>query len=97
MAPLVLPAVLTVCGVDASRRQPAQDPAPVFSSSADLVVVDVTVTDRRGACVSDLPRDAFSTRDGAFRRIRVTVTDPGRRALVVRARDGYPGGPSRGR
>jgi VWFA-related protein len=35
-----------------------------------------------------------STRDGAFRRIRVTVTDPARRSLVLRARDGYrSGGP----
>ncbi len=33
-----------------------------------------------------------STRDGAFRRIRVTVTDPARRSLVVRARDGYRSG-----
>jgi VWFA-related protein len=36
--------------------------------------------------------------DGAFRRIRVTVTDPIRRSLVVRARDGYrAGGPSQGK
>ena len=38
-----------------------------------------------------------SARDGGFRRIRVTVSDPIRRSLVVRARDGYrAGGPSQG-
>jgi VWFA-related protein len=36
-------------------------------------------------------------RDGGFRRIRVTVSDPIRRSLVVRARDGYrAGGRSQG-
>jgi hypothetical protein len=71
MAPLVLLAVLPVSGVDASRRpQPAQDRAPLFSSSADLVVVHVTVTDGRGAYVTDLPRDAFRiVEDGAPQRI----------------------------
>jgi Ca-activated chloride channel homolog len=67
----VVLAVLTVSGVDASRRpQPTQDRAPVFSSTADLVVVHVTVTDRRGADVTDLPRDAFRiVEDGALQRI----------------------------
>ena len=38
-----------------------------------------------------------TARDGGFRRIRVTVSDPIRRSLVVRARDGYrAGGPSQG-
>jgi len=71
IAPLVVLAVLTVSGVDASRRpQPAQDRAPVFSSTADLVVVHVTVTDRRGAYVTDLPREAFRiVEDGAPQRI----------------------------
>jgi len=32
--------------------------------------------------------------DGGFRRLRVTVTDPARRSLVVRARDGYRAGGS---
>jgi VWFA-related protein len=41
---------------------------------------------------------ANSARDGGFRRIRVTVTDPSQRTLVVRARDGYrAGGPSQGK
>jgi hypothetical protein len=67
MAPLVLLAVLTVSGVDASRRpQLAQDRVPVFSAAAELVVVHVTVTDRRAAYVTDLPRDAFRiVEDGA--------------------------------
>jgi Ca-activated chloride channel homolog len=30
-----------------------------------------------------------SARDGQFRRLRVVVTDPARRSLLVRARDGY--------
>jgi Ca-activated chloride channel homolog len=39
-----------------------------------------------------------SARDGQFRRIRVVVTDPARRSLRVRTRDGYrAGGPSQGR
>ena len=39
-----------------------------------------------------------SARDGAYRRIRVAVTDSSRRSLVVRTRDGYrSGGPSLGR
>ena len=67
IVPVVLLAVLTVSGADASRRpQPAQERAPVFSSSAELVVVHVTVTDRRAAYVTDLPRDAFRiVEDGA--------------------------------
>jgi VWFA-related protein len=56
---ILLLAVMTAPGLGAVRRaRPAQD-APVFSSSADLVVVHVTVTDRRGAYVTGLPRDAF--------------------------------------
>ena len=71
IAPLVLLAILTVSGVDASRRpRPAQDRGPFFSSSADLVVVHVTVTDRRSAYVTDLPGDAFRiVEDGAPQRI----------------------------
>jgi Ca-activated chloride channel family protein len=42
--------------------------------------------------VSSNPR-----RDGAFRRIRVTVSDPARRSLVVRARDGYRAGGPQGK
>ena len=37
----------------------AQD-RPVFSSESDLVVVHATITDRNGACVTGLTRDAFA-------------------------------------
>ena len=44
--------------------------APVFSSRAELVVVHVTITDRRGAYVTALPREAFRiSEDGAPQRI----------------------------
>jgi VWFA-related protein len=69
--PLVLLAVLTVSGVNASGTpQRDHDRAPVFSSAAELVVVHVTVTDRRGAYVTDLPREAFRIHEeGAPQRI----------------------------
>ena len=68
---LVLFAVLTVSGMVASRApRLVQDRTPVFSSSAELVVVHVTVTDRRGAYVTDLPREAFRIiEDSAPQRI----------------------------
>jgi VWFA-related protein len=57
--PLALLAVMTVSGQDA-----------VFSSAAELVVVHVTVTDRRGAYVTGLSRDAFRiVEDGTPQRI----------------------------
>ena len=44
--------------------------APVFSSRAELVVVQGNVTDRRGAYVTALPREAFRiSEDGAPQRI----------------------------
>ena len=44
--------------------------APVFSSSAELVVTHVTVKDRRGAYVTALPREVFRiSEDGAPQRI----------------------------
>jgi Ca-activated chloride channel family protein len=58
--PLALLAVMTVSGQDAGRPvQRANEQAPVFSSAAELVVVHVTVTDRRGAYVTGLSREAF--------------------------------------
>jgi VWFA-related protein len=67
ISPLALLAVMTVSGQDASRpAQPADEQAPVFSSAAELVVVHVTVTYRRGAYVTGLSRDAFRVvEDGA--------------------------------
>jgi VWFA-related protein len=60
IAPLALLAVMTISGQTASRPvQRANEQIPVFSSAAELVVVHVTVTDRRGAYVTGLSRDAF--------------------------------------
>jgi VWFA-related protein len=43
-----------------STGLPAQEQAtPVFSTHSELVVLHVTVTDRKGAYVGDLPREAF--------------------------------------
>jgi VWFA-related protein len=58
--PLALLAVMTVSGQEAGRPvQRANEQPPVFSSAAELVVVHVTVTDRRGAYVTGLSREAF--------------------------------------
>jgi Ca-activated chloride channel family protein len=69
--PLALLAVVSVLGQDAGRPgQRTNEQTPVFSSSADLVVVHVTVTDRRGAYVTGLSRDAFRIiEDGAAQQI----------------------------
>ena len=66
--------VLAATTVAAQQGRPgAQLPdaqAPVFSSRAELVVVHVTVTDRRGAYVTALPREAFRiSEDGAPQRM----------------------------
>jgi Ca-activated chloride channel homolog len=65
---------LAVTTVSAQEGGPgAQLPdaqAPVFSSRAELVVVHVTVTDRQGAYVTALPREAFRiSEDGAPQRM----------------------------
>ena len=53
---LSLPAALAVA--------PAQDGAPSFvGSAAELVVLPVTVTDRRGGFVEDMPRERFKVFD----------------------------------
>jgi Ca-activated chloride channel family protein len=58
--PLALLAVMMVSGQDTGQpTRPVNEQAPVFSSAAELVVVHVTVTDRRGAYVTGLSRDAF--------------------------------------
>jgi Ca-activated chloride channel homolog len=65
--------VLAVTSVFAQKGPAAQLPdaqPPVFSSRAELVVVHVTVRDRRGAYVTALPREAFRLfEDGAPQRI----------------------------
>jgi VWFA-related protein len=67
----VLLAVMTLSGQDAGRPMPrSHEQTPIFSSAAELVAVHVTVTDRRGAYVTGLPRDAFRiVEDGAAQRI----------------------------
>lgn len=68
--------VLTAVGVPVSGQEsvPAvrvQDvPAPIFSSRTELVVVHVTVKDRRGAYVTGLPKETFRIlEDGTPQRI----------------------------
>jgi len=69
----VLLAVMTVSGQDAGRPVPRpNEQTPAFSSAAELVAVHVTVTDRRGAYVTGLLRDAFRVvEDGTPQRIDV--------------------------
>jgi VWFA-related protein len=71
VAAVVLLAVTGFSNQETSRPAPSADVQdPVFSSGADLVVVHVTVTDRRGAYVTGLSRDAFHVvEDGAPQRI----------------------------
>lgn len=67
---LALLTAMSVSTLDASRPAHAQDHASVFSSSTEIVVVHVTVTDRRGAYVTGLSRDAFRVvEDGTLQRI----------------------------
>lgn len=65
---VLMAAVLAEEGRPAVRLREAQ--APTFSSGAELVVLHVTVTDRRGAYVTALPREAFRiSEDGAPQRV----------------------------
>ena len=68
---LLIVVLTTVCaeaGGLVSRLRASQ--TPIFSSRAELVVVHVTVTDRRGAYVTALPREAFRiSEDDAPQRI----------------------------
>jgi VWFA-related protein len=57
---LAVLALMTIAGqVGSLAAQLSHDEVPVFSSAAELVVVHATVTDRRGAYVTGLSRDAF--------------------------------------
>jgi Ca-activated chloride channel family protein len=49
-------------------QQPFADPPSFRSASTELVVLPVTVTDRRGGFVSDLPRDHFAVFDNGRRQ-----------------------------
>jgi Ca-activated chloride channel family protein len=64
-------AMTTVSAQEGGPRAQLPDAqAPVFSSRAELVVVHVTATDRRGAYVTALPREAFRiSEDGAPQRM----------------------------
>ena len=53
----------------------SQDP-PVFSSSTQLVVLHVSVQDRRGGFISDLPREAFAVlEDGQPQRVTLFINE----------------------
>ncbi|MEQ1759240.1 MAG: VWA domain-containing protein [Vicinamibacterales bacterium] len=61
----VAAAAIAAAGVVSARaigelQEPAGTNAPVFRASADLVVLHVTVLDRRSDAVPDLPQDAFT-------------------------------------
>ncbi len=66
--------LLVVCvgalGVALRAQPPAQIPQPSFSSSVDIVSVDVNVVDQQGRPVPDLGRDDFTlTVDGRVRKL----------------------------
>jgi Ca-activated chloride channel family protein len=64
--------LLLSAGVNVQGQEP-----PVFSADSELVVLHVTVKDRRGAYVSGLPQEAFSVvEDGRAQTVRFfTDTD----------------------
>ncbi|MBS1818397.1 MAG: VWA domain-containing protein [Acidobacteria bacterium] len=68
--PLML--LLTSAGLAAQQRDtpaPAERATPTFrNSAAELVVLPVTVTDRSGRLVDDLPREAFAVYDEGQRQ-----------------------------
>jgi Ca-activated chloride channel family protein len=70
---LAFPAVMLLCSVAVGRGQEI----PVFSADSELVVLHVTVKDKRGAYVADLPQAAFGViEDGQAQTVRVfTDTD----------------------
>jgi Ca-activated chloride channel family protein len=49
-------------------QQPSADPPSFRSTSSELVVLPVTVTDRRGGLVADLPRERFAVFDNGRRQ-----------------------------
>lgn len=52
--------LVLVCAAPAAAPQEAQSPRATFSSSSDLVVLHVTVVDRKAGFVAGLPREAFT-------------------------------------
>jgi VWFA-related protein len=72
--------------------EPPQQPAPVFRTSVDRVVVDVVVIDKRGRPVSDMTVDDFTIEvDGKPRRVASAsfVSASRRSAPVASARPPY--------
>jgi Ca-activated chloride channel family protein len=66
---LIMVVVVAAVSAPAVSQSPAVQP-PAFTSQAELVVVHVTVKDRRGSHVAALPREAFYvTEDGTAQRI----------------------------
>jgi VWFA-related protein len=79
-------------GVPAGAVQAAQEQRPIFRGGANVVRVDVTVTNRRGEPATDLTRDDFSvTEDGApqtidsFELVHVTGEPADDRSLEIRS------------
>jgi len=70
---LALAALMLPCGITAGQSQEK----PVFSTDSEFVVLHVTVKDKRGAYVADLPQEAFGVvEDGRAQTVRVfTDTD----------------------
>jgi Ca-activated chloride channel family protein len=61
--------LLVVAALPALRaQQPSADPPSFRTASTELVVLPVTVTDKRGAFVPDLPRDRFAVYDNGRRQ-----------------------------
>ena len=61
---------ITTAGITTAGITTGQD-RPVFSAKSDLVVLHVTVKDKKGKYVTDLPEDAFAvTEDGRRQTIR---------------------------
>jgi VWFA-related protein len=74
----------------AAQQAPQQGQPPIFRGGANVVRVDVTVTDRHGAPVTDLTRADFSvTEDGApqtidsFELVHVTGDPTDDRSLEI--------------
>jgi Ca-activated chloride channel homolog len=56
-------------------QQPSADRPSFHTSSSELVVLPVTVTDRHGRFISDLPRDRFTLFDNARRQEMTLFTN----------------------
>jgi Ca-activated chloride channel family protein len=61
----VLASIVAFAGTGAARQD---DPPSFKAGSSDLVVVPVTVTDKQGRLVSDLPRESFAVYDNDRRQ-----------------------------